>query len=106
VKLENLSFRLVAVAVAMLALVNWAIFQFAALPKMTEQERRGIYAGWMSTPYPYAISVVLICAAIWFAFWYRGRFSTHGIRIAAFGMAVGALFGMLMILMIRLTWHI
>lgn len=105
-KLEKFSFRLVAVAVPMLALLNWAIFQFALLPKMTEQERKGIYAGWMSTPYPYAVSVALVCATMWFVFWYRGRYSTHGIRIAAFAMAVGALSGMLMILVIRLTWHI
>ena len=105
-KTENLPFRLVGVAVPVLGLINWAIFQFALLPNMTELERKGIYAGWMSTPYPYAISVPLVCAAIWFAFWYRGRYATHGIKIAAFAMAVGALSGMLLILVIRLTWHI
>lgn len=90
----------------MLGLLNWAILQFALLPGMTEQERRGIYAGWMSTPYPHVSSVVLICTAIWFVFSYHGRYSTHGRRIAAFAMVLGALGGMLMILVIRLSWHI
>ena len=103
--LENLSFRQVAVAVPILGLLNWAIFQFG-MSRMTEQERRGIYAGWMSTPYPYAISVALVCTAIWFVFFYRGRYATHGRRITAFAMALGALCGMLMILVIRVTWHI
>ena len=105
-KLENLSFRQVAAAVAILGLLNWAILQFAALPNMTEQERAGLYAGWMSTPYPYAISVVLIAAALWFALLYQGRYATHGKKIAAFGMALGGLAGMAMILIIRRSWHI
>jgi hypothetical protein len=98
--------RQVAVAVPILGLFNWAILQFALLPGMTEQQRRGIYSGWMSTPYPYAFSAALICAAVWFVFSYRGRYSTHGRRIAAFGMVVAALCGMLMIVLIRATWHI
>jgi hypothetical protein len=106
VKLEDLSFRQVAVVIPILALLNWAIFQFGILPKMTEQERNAIYAGWMSTPYPYVISLGLVFAAIWFVFSYRGRFSTQGRRIAAFGMALGTVCGMLLILVIRITWHI
>ena len=105
-KLEDLSLRQVAVAIPILALLNWAIFQFGILPKMTEQERNEIYAGWMSTPYPYVISLAFICAAIWFVFSYRGRYSTQGRRVAAFGMALGAMCGMLLILVIRITWHI
>jgi hypothetical protein len=105
-KLENLSLRQVVVAVPILGLLNWAILQFALLPNMTEQERRGIYSGWMSTPYRYAISAAYICAAIWFVFFYRGRYLTHGRRIAAFAMGLGALGGMLMLLVIRVTWHI
>jgi len=73
---------------------------------MTEQDRKGIYAGWMSTPYPYAVSVALICAAIWFVFLYRGSYSTQGRRVAAFAMALGASCGILIILVIRITWHI
>jgi hypothetical protein len=106
VRLEKLSFRQVTVGIFVLALLNWAFLQFAALPNMSEQERRAIYSGGMSTPYPYAISVALICAAIWFAFSYHGHYSTQGRRIAAFGMALAGLCGMLMILVIRLTWHI
>src|SRR5262249_52287342 len=106
VMLENLSFRQVAVGIFLLALLNWAFLQFVALPNMSEQERRGIYAGWISAPYSYGISVLIIFAFVWFAFFYRGRHSTHGRRIAAFGMALGGLCGMLMILVIRLTWHI
>lgn len=97
-KLEELSLRQVAVAIPVLALLNWAIFQFGFLPKMTEQERNGICDGWMSTPYPYVISVALVCTAIWFVFFYRGRYATHGRRITAFAMALGALCGMLMIM--------
>jgi len=39
-------------------------------------------------------------------FSYRGRYSTHGTKIAAFGMAMGAFCGMLLTLLIRLSWHI
>jgi len=106
VKFESLSFRQVAVGIPILALLNWGIFQFGILPKMPEQERKGIYAGWMSTPYPYVISLAFVCAAIWFAFSYRGRSSTHGRRIAAFGMALATVCGMLLMLVIRSTWHI
>ena len=105
-KLENLSFRQVAVAVAIVGLLNWAILQFATLPDMTEQERAGLYAGWMSTPYPYVISVVLIAATLWFALLYQGQYGTHGKRIAAFGMALGGIAGMAIILIIRRSWHI
>jgi hypothetical protein len=106
VKIDNLSMRHIVVAVPILGLLNWAILQFAVLPGMTEQHRTGIYSGWMSTPYPYAASVALICAAVWFVFSYRGRYATPGRRITAFAMALGALCGMLMILVIRVTWHI
>ena len=105
-RIENLSMRQVAVAVPILGLFNWAIWQFALLPGMTEQERTGIYSGWLSTPYPYAVSVAYILAAVWFVFSYRGRYSTHGTKIAAFGMAMGAFCGMLLTLLIRLSWHI
>jgi hypothetical protein len=94
------------VGIPILALLNWGIFQFEILPKMPEQERKDIYAGWMSTPYPYVISLAFVCAAIWFAFSCRGRFSTHGRRIAAFGMALATVWGMLLMLVIRSTWHI
>jgi hypothetical protein len=106
VKLGNLSFRHVALGIFVLALLNWAFLQFVVLPNMSVQECGGMYAGWISAPYPYAISVLIIFAFIWFAFFYRGRHSTHGRRIAAFGMALGGLCGMAMILVIRLTWHI
>jgi len=106
VKLEHVSFRQIAVAIPILAFLNWAIFQFEILPKMTSQERNEIYAGWMSTPYPYLISLAFICAAVWFVFSYRGRYSTQGRRIAAFGMALGTVCGMILILVVRITWHI
>ena len=105
-RIENLSLRQVGVAVPILGLLNWAILQFAILPRMTEQERRGLYSGWMSTSYPYLVSFALICAAVWFVFSYRGRYSTNGRKITAFAIAVGALCGMLMVLLIRMTWHI
>jgi len=88
--LESLSFRQVAAGTFVLALLNWTFLQFVALPNMSEQERREIYAGWPSAPSFYAISVAIIFAFVWFAFFYRGRHSTHGRRIAAFGMALGA----------------
>ena len=43
VKLENLSFRQVAVGIFLLALLNWAFLQFVALPNMSDQGREGIY---------------------------------------------------------------
>ena len=54
-RIENHSIRQVAVAVPILGLFNWAILQFALLPGMTEQERKGIYSGWLYTPYRYAV---------------------------------------------------
>ena len=105
-RIENLSLRQVGVAVPILGLLNWAILQFAILPRMTEQERRGLYSGWMSTPYPYLVSFAVICAAVWFVYFYRGRYLTHGRRIAAFAMALGAVCGFLILVLVRLTWHI
>jgi hypothetical protein len=106
VKLENLSFRQVAVGIFVLTLLNWAFLQFIALPGMSEHDRKEIYTGWISSPYSYAISVALILAFGWFAFSYRGRHSTHGRRIAAFAMALGAVCGFLILVLIRLAWHI
>ena len=106
VKLENLSFRQVAFGIFLLAILNWAFLQFVALPNMSEQDRKGIYTGWISSPYSYAISVAIILAFGWFAFSYRGRHATHGKRIAAFGMALAGLWGMLLIVLIRVTWHL
>src|SRR5580765_8168824 len=106
VKLENLSFRQVAVGIFLLTLLNWAFLQFIALPNMSEHDRKEIYAGWISSPYSYAISVALILAFGWFAFSYRGRHSTHGRRIAAFGMALAGLCGILLIIVVRVSWRI
>lgn len=105
-RLGDLSFRQISVAVAILWIFSWIVSQFVILPHMTQQERTGIYAGWMSTPYPYVISLSLILGACWFAFLYRGRYATHGRRIFAFGMALGGIGGMLMILLLRASWHI
>jgi hypothetical protein len=106
VKLENLSFRQVAVGIFLLALLNWAFLQFVALPNMSEQDRKGIYTDWIFSPYSYAISVATIVALSWFAFSYRGRHATHGRRIAAFAMALGGFCGMLLSVLIRVTWHL
>jgi hypothetical protein len=106
VKLENLSFRQVAVCTFLLTLLNWAFLQFIALPNMSERDRNEIYAGWISSPSSHAISVALILAFGWFAFSYRGRHSTHGRRIAAFGMALAALCGMLLTIVVRVSWRI
>jgi hypothetical protein len=54
VKLENLSFRQVAFGIFLLAILNWALLQFVALPNMSEQDRKGIYTGWIFSPYSYA----------------------------------------------------
>jgi hypothetical protein len=106
VELENLSFRQVAVGIFLLTLLNWTFLQFIALPNMSEHDRKEIYAGWISLPYSYAISVALILAFGWFAFSYRGRHSTRGRRIAAFGMALAGLCGMLLISVVRVSWRI
>jgi len=105
-KLQDLSFRQVALAVSVLGVLNWTVLQFAILPRLTEQERSGIYAGWMSTPYPYAACVAFMCAAAWYLTLYRGRYATHRGRIAVFAAGLGAFGGLLMILVIRITWHI
>ena len=105
-KFGNLSFRQVAACIFLLALLNWAFLQFIALPNMSEHDRKEIYAGWISSPYSYAIAVALILAFGWFAFSYRGRHSTHGRRIAAFAMALAGLWGMLLIVVVRVTWRI
>lgn len=81
----------VAVGIFVLALLNWTFLQFVALPNMSEQDRMGIYSGWISSPYPYAISIAIVVALGWFAFSYRGRHATHGKRIAAFAMAFAGL---------------
>jgi hypothetical protein len=76
-RLEKFSLRQVAVGVAMLGLANWAELQFVLLPMMTQQQREAIYPVWMSSPYVYAIFLAFACAAIWFVFSYRGRYSTQ-----------------------------
>ena len=105
-QLKDLSLRQTAVAVLLLGFVNWAVLQFVLLPEMPDEQRKRLYSGWASTPYPYAVSVVFIGFAIWFVFSYRGRFATHGRKVAIFAMALGALCGMVMILLIRTVWHI
>ena len=105
-KLEKFTFRQVTVAVLILGLANWAVLQYALLPRMTNDERKAIYSGWMSTPYPYLISIVWLATATWFLVFYHGRFTTHSRRIAVFGMTLGAMSGLLLILVIRIAWHI
>ena len=98
--------RQVGVGFSALALIDWAITQFVVLPKMTEDARKNMYAGFASTPYPYLISGALVCVALWFTFSYRGPLTSQGRRLAAFVMAIAAICAMLKILAIRLTWHI
>ncbi|MFI5176111.1 MAG: hypothetical protein ACHQKY_14720 [Terriglobia bacterium] len=105
-KLEQLSLRQVTVGILLLSFLNWAFLQFVALPGMEDEQRRRLYSGWASTPYPYAISAAFIVFAIWFVFYYRGQLATRGLKIAVFGMALGALCGMVIMLVIRTTWHI
>ena len=105
-RLENLSLRQVAIGVSILGLANWAILQFGLLPMMTAQQRDAIYPTWVSNPYIYAASLAFVCAAIWFVFSYRGSHSTQRRRIIVFAMALGTLGGMLLMLVIRTTWHI
>ncbi len=105
-KIEDLSLRQVAAGVSVLGFLNWAVLQFLILPTMPEEQRKRLYAGWLSTPYPYAISLAFMLFAVWFVFSYRGRFSTRGRQIAVFAMAMGALCGIVMILAIRTVWHI
>jgi hypothetical protein len=105
-KLEDLSLRQVAIGVPVLGLLDWAFLQFVALPNMTERQRALLYSIWDSTPYLYAITLAFVGFAIWFVFFYRGPLMTQGRKIAIFGMALGSVCGMLMILVIRLTWHI
>jgi Sec-independent protein secretion pathway component TatC len=105
-KLEDLSLRQVAVAVPILGLLNWAFLQFVALPNMTEDQRNHLYSGGTFAPYLFALGLAFVCFAIWFVFIYRGALMTQGRKIAVFGMALGSVCGMLMILVIRFTWHI
>jgi hypothetical protein len=105
-KLENLSFRQVALGVLVLGFLTWAGLQFAILPSMPAEERKQLYSGWPSTPYPYFVGIAFICFAVWFVFSYNGSLATHGRKIVVFAMALGSLGGMLMILAIRLAWHL
>jgi hypothetical protein len=100
---NRLSYSQVSVAVLTLGVLNWAFLQFALLPGTREDERRQLYAGWLSTPYSYPLALGLSGFAFWFAFGYRGACSTHGRRIAAFGMGLAALAGMLLIFVARMT---
>ena len=102
----ELSLLQVGIGVPVLGFLNWALLQFLILPEMPEEQRKQLYAGWASTPYPYAMSFAFILFAAWFVFYYRGRFSTHGRKIAVFATAIGALCGIVMILAIRAVWHI
>ena len=105
-KLEDFSLRQVAVGVPVLGILNWAFLQFVALPNMSESQRKQLYTGSAFARYGYSISFAFVCFAIWFVFFYRGPFMTHGRKIAVFGLALGSVCGFLMILIIRLTWHI
>jgi hypothetical protein len=73
---------------------------------MTQKQRQMMYSGWLSTPYPYAVSLAFVAFSVWFVFFYRGRLSTHGRKIATFGMALAALGGMVVILVSRIVWQI
>lgn len=105
-KLSDLSFRQVAIGVPVLGLLNWAIFQFAILPSMSANERKQLYPSWIPWPYLYLICLSFITVAFWFVFRYRGTLATDERRIALFAMALGSLCGILMILALRLAWHI
>jgi len=105
-RLEKLSLRQIAQVIPVVAFFNWVVLQFALVPQMGEEERRNLYPPWLSTPFPYAVSLVFMCAALWFARFYRGRFATYGLKLSVFALALAALCGMAVILAIRLTWHI
>jgi hypothetical protein len=98
--------RQVAIGVPVLGLLDWAFLQFIALPNMTDRQRALLYSVWDSKPYLYVLSLAFVGFAIWFVFFYRGPLMTQGRKIAVFGMALGAVCGMLMIFVIRFTWHI
>jgi hypothetical protein len=104
-KLEDLSLRQVAVGVPVLGFVNWAALQYAILPGMPEDRRKQLYVGFGS-PYLYGVSIAFIVFAVWFVFSYQGRFATHGRKVAVFGMALGSVCGMIMMIAIRTYWHI
>ena len=90
----------------MLAILNWAILQFAILPNMTGDQRTQIYPKWMSAPYLYGIVLAFICFGFWFVFVYKGKLATHERKIGVFAMALGLLCGMLIVISIRAVWHI
>jgi len=83
-KPSDLSIRQVAIAVPILAILNWAVFQFAVLPNMSEEQRRQLYPGWISSPSVYALCFIFIVFALWFVFLYRGTLATHeeGLRFS------------------------
>jgi hypothetical protein len=98
--------RQVAIGILVLGLLNWAGFQFAILPDMPEDQRKRLYSGWASTPYPYVLGLAFVAFAVWFVFLYKGQLATHGRRIVVFAIAFGALCGMIMVLIMRTVWHI
>jgi len=101
VKLEDFTLRQVGVAVALLALVDWAVCHFLLLPGMPEEQRRRLYS--TLNPYLSALSLTFVAFALWFVFWYRGHLPTHKARLAMFALALGTLCGFLMIVVIRAT---
>jgi len=86
--LEKLSFSASRGQYIPAALLNWAFLQFIALPNMSQHDRKEFM--WLDfSPYLYAISGALILACVVGSlFLIRGRHSTHGRRIEAFGMAL------------------
>jgi hypothetical protein len=105
-KLEDLSLRQVTIAVPILGLFNWAMLQYVVLPAMPEDRRKQLYAGAASSPYLYGASLAFVVFAAWFVFRYQGRFARHGRKVAVFGMALGSVCGMIMIMAIRAYWQI
>ena len=105
-KATQITFKQLGIGIALLMVINWAFLNFVMLPKMTVFERQNLYPDWLSNVYFYLLEASVVLVACWFAFRYEGRFGTYPRKLAAFAIALGILGGLLIIGVIRASWHI
>lgn len=105
-EMKVFSIRQIAIGIPALMLLNWAVLQFAVLPRMNELQRREIYPEWVPWHSLFVLCTVFIGFAFWFVFIYRGPVATPEKRSTLFAMALASLSGMLLIIALRHAWHI
>ena len=102
---EQLTYKNVAIGIVLFAIANWAMSQFVIFPRMSLYQRESIRASLNHGVSSYLLTLGLIAFALFFVFYYRGRFGTHRNRIVVFAMATGAACGLVLSTILRVTWH-